>query len=678
MIINKIENFRWWLSLVDPSNLEDNQFEILKNMFYNRDKRIQSRYWITTFWSAIPDTVIAINECNATTNFVWTLDAITIATWTAIRWTFALSFAITVATDPANSAIVTNASLWNINIATKKWYLGFWLYVPTGFNTNLTAVKVRLWSDSSNYYEWTLWVLTVASNNFIKLNYTSATTTWTPVDTTINYFRLEVTYAAWYTDKVWVLIDSIYSYSATTTAPVSSYFFFQNDITSSRSAFITCWTNMFLYNETTVSWEVIKTWLSQYESDWTTLTRWSFAVYLNKVYMCNWVNSYTEWNWVVFADQAAQPKVRYLRYMADSIYWGWADAAPNMVYATTAWAVDAKTLNANDLLVWGDELWKVNWIKDLWAVLLIFKNKKVYSVSWDLATSTALDAHNWGYCHRAIQWVDNWLMYFNDAWVDLLQQRSWLTWAAGIWTLPKSADLSSLLDDISPINYNHWSWIFINPFHNYYYSFDTGEDNTPDTTLVYSSLVDSWSRYYYPAHYDYWYYINSDLNYQYLIASANWWLIYEIETWFTDNWIWIETELKTKRFDFWDVGMWKTFDAVDIQWLKNEWSEITIEVLIDWDVISTAILTDDFINTEAFQLTIWVSPIWLSTIWWWSETSSWIDLYQYLIRIPMFSSWPNIQIRMYSDSIPNVWTLDKIKIVREDESFDIFPTAHIA
>jgi hypothetical protein len=33
---------------------------------------------------------------------------------------------------------------------------------------------------------------------------------------------------------------------------------------------------------------------------------------------------------------------------------------------------------------------------------------------------------------------------------------------------------------------------------------------------------------------------------------------------------------------------------------------------------------------------------------------------------------------MYSDSIPNVWTLDKIKIAREDESFDIFPTAHIA
>lgn len=44
-----IDNFKGGLSLVDPSTLEDNQFEVLSNMFYNSDKRIQTRYGITTF-----------------------------------------------------------------------------------------------------------------------------------------------------------------------------------------------------------------------------------------------------------------------------------------------------------------------------------------------------------------------------------------------------------------------------------------------------------------------------------------------------------------------------------------------------------------------------------------------------------------------------------------------------
>jgi hypothetical protein len=33
---------------------------------------------------------------------------------------------------------------------------------------------------------------------------------------------------------------------------------------------------------------------------------------------------------------------------------------------------------------------------------------------------------------------------------------------------------------------------------------------------------------------------------------------------------------------------------------------------------------------------------------------------------------------MYSTSNPNVWTLSKIKISREDESLDIFPISNIS
>lgn len=675
--LTNIENFRWWLSLVSPTNLEDNQFEVLTNMYYNKDKRLQTRRWIKNFWGAVADSVVLINACDATTNFAVADDATTLALWTAIRWANSVSFMIDVSNSGNDYATLTNASLWSIDISWDKGYLAFWLYVPSAFNTNLTNVKVRLGSDSSNYYEWTLWTLTEASNNFIKLSYSGASTTWSPVDTTIDYFRLQVTYSASYTDKSWLLIDSIYSYSNTTITPISSYFFFQNDTDSTRSAFCTVWTNMFLYNETTTTWEVIKTWLTEFESDNTTRARWSFAVYLNKVYMCNGLDSYTEWNWTTFADQWAQPKCRYLRYMADSIYWAWQDTNPSTIYATTAWAGDARTLNANSLKVWGDELWRINGILDLWSLLLVFKNKKIYSVAWDLASSSAIDSQNGWYCHRAIKNVENAIMYYNDAWIDRVKPRSWLSWASALASEPLANDLRKLLDLISAPQRNNNAWWYNTTLNNYYFSFDTWNDSIPDKTLVYSSLVWWWSQYNYPALYDYWFYINSSWVYSYLIASANWGQMYEIETWFTDFDLAISTELKTKQWDFWNTWQWKTFDLVDIAGYKNEWSEIPIEVIVDWEIVSTSILDDTFINVTWWSITIWSKPIWDYSIWWWSWSDTDIDLYSYLIRVPMYASWSTIQIRMYSETNPNVWTVDRMSISREDETIDLFTTANI-
>jgi len=519
--ITNIEDFRGWLSLVEPTNMDDNQFEVLNNMFYNKDKRIQTRKGITTFWNAI-------------------------------------------------------------------------------------------WSD-----------------------------------------------------------------------PITSSFFFQNDITWVRMLLCTAWTVMYKYNEWTSNWDSIKTWLTAFEADWTTRTRWSFAVYLNVVYMCNWIDAYADYDWTTYTTHWAQPKPRYLRYMADSIYWAWVDAAPSTIYATTAWAVNAETLNANDLVVWWDELWRINWIRDLWNLILVFKNKKIYSVQWDLASSEAIDSQNWWFSHRAIANVENSLMYYNDAWVDTMKARNWVTWAAALATESKSSDLRALLDLITPAQYNNNCGTYINPINNYYFTFDTWNDSVPNETLVYSSLVWSWSSYNLPALYDYSFYIDTDWVYHYLISSANWWQMYEIETWVQDLGLWIASELKTKVWDFWDVWLWKTFDTVDIQWFKNEWSDINVEILIDWEIASNTIITDDFISstiTAGTSSPVWTTTIWTTSIWWWLSSQPWdeIDLYPYLIRIPMYTSWPNIQIRMYSEDNPNIWTLDKIKISRDDESMDIFPTLNIA
>ena len=599
MPIQNIENFHWWLSLVEPSNLDDNQFEVLTNMFYNKDKRIQTRRWIKTFGTAI----------------------------------------------------------------------------------------------------------------------------WTN--------------------------------------PISSYFFFQRDDNWTRIAICVSGTQMYKYNEWTTVWDSIKTWLTEFEADGTTRTRWSFAVYKNVIYMWDWVNAYASYDWTTYTElwvtsvwtctfdnttetitkathwlsiwdsvkftsswtlpaeitsgqyyfvisvptgdtftisktanwtvldftddwtwthtllKTSQPRVRYLQYMWDRIFWAWDDTNPSSLYYTASLPADATDITTNVLVVWWDELGRINWLKEIWQIILAFKSDKIYSIDVATPTSNPIDSQNGGYSHRAIKNVENGLLYYNDIWVDSLKQRSWVTWSQALSAEPMTNDLRGLIEKITPKSYNYNTWIYISALTNYYFSFDTWNDRIPDTTLVRSNLTWGWSKYTLPAMYDYWLWIDSDWVYHYLMASANGWQMYEIESWFQDFWLWIFNELKTKQWDFKDSSIWKTFESVDIIWLKNEWSEIIVEILVDWDVISTATITDTMTDPFATPITIWVSPTGIEPLAWWSWTWEEVDLSQYIIRVPMCASWPNIQVRMYSEDNPNIWTLDKIKINYWVESMDIFSTANI-
>lgn len=512
-----ITDLTWWLSLVSSSNMGDNQFSVLKNMFYNKDKRIQSRRWYTTFWNSI-------------------------------------------------------------------------------------------WTD-----------------------------------------------------------------------PITSYFFFQNDTTWVRTAICTAGTQMYKYNESTSNWGSIKTGLTAFESDGTTRTKWSFAVYKNIVYMCNGVDAYASYDGTTYTEYGSQPKVRYLRYMWDSIYWWWEDTNPNTMYATSAGASNGNTLNANSLVVWGDELGRINWMLDLWDLFLVFKDKKIYSVSWDLTQSRPIDTQNGWFSHRAIKNVENAILYYSDVWVDRLKPREWLAGASALASEPLSNDLRELIDKIKPKHYNANIGYYIAPLNSYYFSFDTSDDWIPDTTLVYNTLVGAWTQYNLPAIYDYWYYIDSTGNYKYLVSSANTGQMYEIETWFEDNWEAITSELTSKKYDFDDPSSWKTMNDIDLIGYKNEWSEINIEVKVDDEVAMTSVITDAFMNTNISEIvsgSIWSQPIWLYWLWSSSSTDD-VELYPYLIRLPVSTSWPNIEIRMYSDSQPNVWTLDKATIHYDELSVDIFALGNI-
>ena len=512
--ITSIENFSGWLSLVNPRDVNDNQFEELTNMFYNKDKRIQSRRWLNFFWEALPN--------------------------------------------------------WK---------------------------------------------------------------------------------------------------------PPTSLFFFQNDETAQRILLVTSWEEMYSYDETTWTYTEIKTWLTEFEADWVTNTRWSFAVYKNVVYMCNWIDNYQAlvspyWSWN-FTEYAAQPKVRYIKYMQDSIFWAWDDTNPSTLYYTNAAAANASAINTNVVVVWWDELGRINWMKELWQIILVWKNKKIYSINIAGETALPIDSQNGLYSDRAIDLVWWSLAYFNDTWFDFLKQRAGVTGTQGLESESKTNDLRKLIDKITPNSYNYSFSEYIRPLTNLYWCFDTTNDRRPDTTLVWSSLVGAWSQYILPNAYDSAQYIDENWVVHYLLASATEWRVYEIETWFNDFGKAIPHSLTTKEWDFWDITRFKTFPYVDIVWLKSEWWEINVEVLLWWEVVSGSVIDDSYMNVNSSVTTIWTRPIWTYAIWWWVWLEE-VELFQYKIRIPVYSTDTTIQIKMNSESSWLIWTLDKISISSENESDDLF------
>ena len=88
-------------------------------------------------------------------------------------------------------------------------------------------------------------------------------------------------------------------------APVSSYFFYQRDDTLERIAICFSGWVMYKYNESTNARDSIKTGLLEYETlpwlEWKR-TRRDFAVYKNVIYMCDWVNIYSQYNWTTYTN----------------------------------------------------------------------------------------------------------------------------------------------------------------------------------------------------------------------------------------------------------------------------------------------------------------------------------------------------------------------------------------
>lgn len=452
----------------------------------------------------------------------------------------------------------------------------------------------------------------------------------------------------------------------------TSLFFFQNDSTFERNLFWVAWDIFYKYDEENNNWREIKTWLKEFEKDWKTRTRWSFVVYKNILYMCDWVNNYASYNWSNYIEYSNQPKFRYLRYMNDTIFWAWDDENPSTLYWTNPASDNWNDLTWNVVVIGWDELWKINGIKDLWQAVLIFKNKKIYSVDIVNKKSFPIDAQNGWYSHRSIDWVWRSLFYQSDIWVDNLQNREQTTWIAGLESISQTKNLSKITDKIKNKSLNNSLGSYISEFANYYYSFDISGDGVADSTLVYSAINNAWSSYTLPSIYDFWFFIDKNWEYRYLIAPDNNWQLFELEKWYSDNGKAIECELKTKKYNFGENTLLKTFQQIDIFGMKSKKWKINLEVFVEWELVQSVVIEDNVIIDNSSAILLGSKPIWVYSLSSGVNNDTELELYRYVARLPLYTTWTDIQIKMSSKEENFIWTYEGCTIWLDAESFELF------
>lgn len=451
--------------------------------------------------------------------------------------------------------------------------------------------------------------------------------------------------------------------------PFTSLFFFQNDETGVRYLVGVAGSVMYKYVEGTNSWTSIKTGLTKFEADGVTRTKWCFAVYKNIIYMCDGVNNYARWDGTTYTEYAWTPKFRYIQYMGDRVFGAWVDAAPNTLYYTSAAAAEANN-PANVVVVGGDELGRINSIKELGSFICAGKTQKIYSVNVATPSVTPLNSRSGIQSHRSVQNVEGSLVFFNDFGLDTLKQVAAISGTQALGTAVLSEKIRELFVNMIPDSYKTNASLYAPLLNNYYFSFDANNLGSTDTHVVYTSLFGAFTRYSIPSVNDYCTYIDTNGVYRYLIAPSTGWQALEIENGYDDRDVPIEwnCDYRTKfgSDDF------KTFSWVQIRGRKNLWVPATLTISVDGSAVSVCSIDDSFIEADSNPYPVWASPIGTLTIGGGVGLSSEIDTFDFTLRIPIEVTGQELWIKIEWNESPLVFSLEQMRVEVNKEVISLF------
>lgn len=557
-------------------------------------------------------------------------------------------------------------------IQTKLWYKKFWNQI--GSNP-ITSYFFYQRDDNLNRYA-------ICTSGTQMYSYDEWTDTWVSIATGLMQFET----LPWRTDQYTKRDFAVYKnvvYMCDWVNPYCSW-----DGTTFNKIWISAAITGTTADNTTDTFTKTSHWLIDWDeiyiSGWTVPT----GVTTGQVYyvISATTNTFkistaTNWTAVNFTTNGSgfslykltQPRCRYISYLADCLVWAWDDANPITLYYTDVTPTDWTDISNNFIVIGWDETGIINWLAEYQQLILVNKSNKRYVANiWATPPSAVpMDSQNWWYSDRVTASVENWLVYFNERWFDILSARDWVSGASAIrsWQIwEKVREITKL---VKPKSYNNNCGQYIKENSNYYVTLDTNNDWSPDTTLVYSSQTKSWTQYLFPEIFDYWIYIDSEWVKHYIITSSQGGQCYEYEVGYTDNGTAIESMLQTKPFDFGDPAQVKTSEFIDITWRKQSGDDIYVEVLGDDQLVLAYEITDDQLVTKWESQTLWIYPLGTQPLGSWEDDQQeWLQLYPYTVRLPMYQRYTTIAVRMSATWVQ--WILERMRIQVEWEPKELF------
>lgn len=672
----RIPQFQGGLDKSDKTIIKDNQLAVATNVFYNQDRNLQTRFGQANFGNIIPDAVLSISDTDSTASpDTWAVadDAVnaTANTSTQQRGSGAINFDVTVATSGNDYATVTAAIASAKDISTTKGSLRFWFKIPSGGLTDLTNLVVRFGSDSSNYYEWTVLASDLAEGqNFLILNYADATTTGTPVDTAMDYLFFRLNYANTYTDKTDFEICALYSYSGAATLPMMSLFYFKaTDTSATRYLLTNVGTSMFLYEENTGDWEAIKTGL-------TSGSRFSFTAYKNVIYATNGVDNYMSFDGTSVSEHtgANTYKGKYLLLANDIGYIAGDPTVPTTLGYTGGTPTNLQTFPNALVVDEDDSSGPITGLINLGPIVFVMKKKKIYKVNVAAPSREQIDYSEGFLSHRGLVRVENEVFGINNSGIYTLAQRE--ATIGSVRADAVSDDIKQIIDDIS--DKELVSAIYVEKLKNCYFFVDTTSNGVPDTALVFSVLTKKWTTYNNMAFNQAVLYEDSLGNERFIGANAVSGQARELETGLVDIESEINVTIDTKAFDFNQPETYKTYEMVEVFGFIEASSQMTVNILVDDENRSGDILVrGDNYDTEISGFSLAQNPLASVPLAGSAELET-ITFYPFKLRIPMYATGSNIQIRLLNNTLNSQWILTKASIYPYPQPVDIYPNEFIA
>jgi len=665
----RIQNFQGGINTGDPTIIEDNQLADVINFFYDHDKILTTRRGSKDLGDACSDTVVLLANCDDHTAWTAGGDAANKANGTAIRGTQSVQFDIDVSADAGNQTTLTESSLGTIDISAALGSIKFYLAVPASFNTELTDVRLRLGSDSSNYHEWTLSTLTENATNFIKLDFGDETDTGTPDDTSIDYAQLIFNYTASYTDKTGIRLDAIYAYSDTATKAIHTIRFHE-ETDGTRHLLAGCGTNIFEYRETQQLWEVINTGL-------TDGLRFDSVMFKDVIYITNGTDNYRDYDGVTITEYAGVGKGKFLVVVNDVAFMGGVATDPSTIFYTASNPTNLQSY-ANNETVDEDNGQILTGLSNIGALIIAMKERSTYIFNVATPSIEQIDYDGGCKSHRSIARVENNMFFLSENGVFSLEQRKGTS--GTVRGDPLSNDIRTRMDDVD--NKTISAGIYWPATNNYYLAVDDSGTSTNRTIYVWSTLVNSWTRYKGINANQFAIWIDTNGDEHLVVANAYGGQVIDMETGFDDSGNVINYELRTKTYDFGMPESLITYERADIGGFHSEQStmDVDIELVTTKKVtrsktISFNAATDESGGTALASLgikTLASTPLGGGSS---SGTAGDLTLYPFFRHAALYSTGRNSTVKFSKAQKNAAFKLTKINLwpIKQPKSFT--PTA---